>query len=207
MFRFLGFAILLATFTAGNVNAGTQREEDLSDSVRTHMCGQISDYGVPRLFFDSPEEEKRWLGDMSLRLKRILPKNSILQDPDARRNFLTALHYNAQRAAIDPQVVLAVIHVESAFRKYAISSAGARGYMQVMPFWVKNIGGDKPCGSKHNLFRLNTNLRYGTVILSHYLSVENGNLYRALARYNGSLGKPKYPNAVYKKLEKYWLWE
>ena len=88
-------------------------------------------------------------------------------------------------------MVLGLIQVESGFRKYAVSSAGARGYMQVMPFWIRVIG--EP---QHNLFSLRTNLRYGCVILRHYLNIENGDYFRALGRYNGSLGQPEYPDAV-----------
>src|SRR5262249_60849656 len=102
-----------------------------------------------------------------------------------------SLHYEATRAGLDPQLVLGLIQVESAFRKYAVSTAGAMGFMQVMPFWVKLIG-DK----EQNLFHLRTNLRYGCTILRFYLDQENGDLYRALGRYNGSLGKPEYPNMV-----------
>ncbi|MGI9298788.1 MAG: lytic transglycosylase domain-containing protein, partial [Gammaproteobacteria bacterium] len=120
----------------------------------------------------------------------------------ARREFLTAVHYEATRAGIDPQLMLAVMHVESAFRKYAISSAGARGLMQVMPFWTREIGD----GDARKLFRLRANLRYGAVILRHYLDRENGDLNRALGRYNGSLGSAKYPNLVHSKLRKYWTW-
>ena len=110
---------------------------------------------------------------------------------------------NHYAPGLDPQLVLAVIHVESAFRKYAISSAGARGLMQVMPFWTKEIGD----GEARNLFQLRANLRYGTVILRHYLDKEKGDLNRALGRYNGSLGSSKYPNLVHAKLKKHWLWD
>lgn len=202
-----GGLLLLALFVSVSAMGGEQREEDLSDSVRSLLCGQILTSEKTKLFFASPKEGQRWLTDMSARLRRVLPSNSVLQDAQARRDFLTVLHYNAQRAAVDPQLVLAIVHVESAFRKYAISSAGAQGYMQVMPFWVNSIGSDRSCGTKHNLFQLHTNLRYGTVIFGHYLDKEDGDLYRALGRYNGSLGKKKYPNAIFKKLEKYWRWK
>ena len=123
---------------------------------------------------------------MSKKLERRFP------DRRTREEFLVTVHYEAKRAGLDPQLVLGLIQVESAFRKYAVSSAGARGYMQVMPFWVKQIGhpGD-------NLFHLRTNLRFGCVILRHYLDMEKGDLYRALGRYNGSLGRPEYPNMVH----------
>lgn len=101
------------------------------------------------------------------------------------------MHYEALRARLDPQLVLGIIEVESGFRKYAVSAAGARGYMQVMPFWLKLIG--QP---KHNLFHMRTNLAYGCAILRHYLDVEKGDYFRALGRYNGSLGRPEYPNLV-----------
>lgn len=121
--------------------------------------------------------------------------------PDTRERveFLKTVYYEAQRAGLDPQLVLGLIQVESGFRKYAVSSAGARGLMQVMPFWVKAIG--KP---DQNLFHLRTNLRYGCTILRHYLDIEKGDLFRALGRYNGSLGKPDYPNAVQAAWQKNW---
>ena len=198
---FLLYVVVLLTLSPSMATAGTQREEDLSDSVRTQMRGLISEQSPTRLFFDSSQEGLRWLREMSARLVRILPSQSVLQNEEMRLDFLRALHYESTRAGLSPQLMLAIVHVESAFRKYAISSAGARGYMQVMPFWVGNIG-----ETEHNLFSLRTNLRYGTVIFRHYLDKEKGNLFRALGRYNGSLGKAKYPNAVFAKQEKYWRW-
>jgi soluble lytic murein transglycosylase-like protein len=117
-------------------------------------------------------------------------------------DFLRTVHYEATRAGLDPQLVLSIIQVESNFRKFAVSSAGARGYMQVMPFWIGLVGrkGD-------NLFNLRTNLRYGCVILRHYLDVEKGDLFRALGRYNGSLGKPQYPGLVAATLRTSWGYE
>jgi soluble lytic murein transglycosylase-like protein len=122
---------------------------------------------------------------MGKRLQRRMP------DRKTRIEFLKTVHYEARRNGLDPQMVLGLIQVESGFRKYALSIAGARGYMQVMPFWIRAIG--EP---QHNLFSLRTNLRYGCVILRHYLTIENGDYFRALGRYNGSLGQPEYPNAV-----------
>ncbi len=116
-----------------------------------------------------------------------------------RRDFLTSVHYEATRAGLDPQMVLGLIEVESGFRKYAISNAGARGYMQVMPFWVEQLG-----TQEQDLFHLRTNLRYGCTILRHYLDIENGNLYRALGRYNGTLGRPEYPNRVKTAWQRHW---
>ena len=132
---------------------------------------------------------------MSRRLEKRLP------DRQARIEFLKTVHYEAQRAGLEPQLVLGLIQVESGFKKYAVSSAGARGYMQVMPFWLKLLGADD-----HNLFHLRTNLRFGCTILRHYLDIEKGDLYRALGRYNGSLGAPEYPNLVRGAWERQWSW-
>ncbi|MEM8815256.1 MAG: lytic transglycosylase domain-containing protein [Pseudomonadota bacterium] len=135
-----------------------------------------------------------WLTDMSRRLSRQV------KDPDERIEILTNVHYEAQRAELEPELVLAVIEVESNFDRFAISVAGALGLMQVMPFWLEEIGrpGD-------NLMHIDTNLRYGCTILRHYLNKENGDLRRALGRYNGSLGKRKYPNKVIDKLTRKWF--
>lgn len=130
---------------------------------------------------------------MSSRLAKKMPERV------AREEFLLTVHYEARRAGLDPQLVLGLIQVESAFRKYAVSSAGARGFMQVMPFWAKLIG-----TTEHNLFNLRTNLRYGCTILRHYIDIEGGNLFRALGRYNGSLGKPDYPNMVLRAWDGNW---
>ncbi len=119
-----------------------------------------------------------------------------------REEFLRTVHYEASRAGLDPQMVLGLIQVESGFKKYAVSSVGARGFMQVMPFWVRAIG-----TSDHNLFHLRLNLRYGCTILRHYIDIEKGDLYRALGRYNGSLGRPKYPNLVLGAWRKHWNYE
>ena len=153
----------------------------------------ISDQAVPYLAFDTETEARAWLASMSRRLGSRLP------DRAAREEFLVTVHYEARRAGLDPQLVLGLIQVESNFRKYAVSHAGARGYMQVMPFWARLIG-----SPDHNLFHLRTNLRYGCVILRHYLDRENGDLYRALGRYNGSLGKPEYPTMVVRAWQRDW---
>jgi soluble lytic murein transglycosylase-like protein len=166
-------------------HAGNQQYEALSASVQAAMSSAISDQAVPFLAFDTAEEARTWLDAMSGKLEKRIP------DQRQREEFLVTVHYEAKRAALDPQMVLGLIQVESAFRKYAVSTAGARGLMQVMPFWVKLIG--QP---QHNLFHLRTNLRYGCVILKHYLDMEHGDYYRALGRYNGSLGQPEYPNMV-----------
>ena len=176
----------------GTAHAGTQAEEVLSASVRGVLQRAVSDRAAPRLVFASEREANSWLSEMSMRLAKRIP------DADDRLGFLKTVHYEATRAGLDPQLVLGLIEVESGFRKYAVSEAGARGYMQVMPFWVKDIGTDG-----QNLFHLSTNLRYGCTILRYYLDMENGDLFRALGRYNGSLGRPEYPNMVRAAWHKY----
>ena len=165
--------------------AGNQIEERLADSVRQRLSTQVSDRAPPTLHFRSAEDGNRWLEAMEQRLARRIP------DRKQRLELLRTVHYEALRAKLDPQLVLGIIEVESAFRKYAVSRAGARGYMQVMPFWVKLIG--QP---KHNLFHMRTNLAYGCAILRHYVDMEQGDYFRALGRYNGSLGQSPYPRAV-----------
>lgn len=183
-------ALLLLPVAA---HGGAQKYEPLSASVSSTLNRAISDQAVPHLAFDNIREARIWLTAMSSRLEKTIP------DRVAREEFLVTVHYEAKRAGLDPQLVLGLIQVESAFRKYAVSSAGARGYMQVMPFWAKLIG-----SAEHNLFHLRTNLRYGCVILRHYLDIENGNLFRALGRYNGSLGKAEYPNTVLRAWHGHW---
>ena len=178
---------------ASAAQAGAQIYTPLSASVRAVLQHSVSDQAVTNPVFASQYEADVWLNEMSRRLQKRMP------DTAYRTDFLKTVHYEAKRAGVDPQMVLGLIEVESGFRKYAVSGAGARGYMQVMPFWVKEIG-----TSDHNLFHLRTNLRYGCTILRYYLDVEKGNLYRALGRYNGSLGRPEYPNMVRAAWHKYW---
>lgn len=178
-------AVVALGAAPATVMAGAQNYEPLSASVRAAMSRSISDKGVPQLNFKAPEDGYRWLLAMSERLSTRIP------DEKYRVELLKTVHYEATRAGLDPQLVLGLIHVESGFKKYAVSTAGARGLMQVMPFWLGLLG-----ESDHNLFHLRTNIRYGCVILRHYLDIEKGDLYRALGRYNGSLGKPGYPNLV-----------
>lgn len=187
-----GGALLLSPAVAV---AGAQREETLSDDVASVMRGSINHVNPARLVFADAAEGERWLQSMSSRMARFVP------DAAERRRLLINIHYEASRAGLDPQVVLGLIEVESAFRQYAISGVGARGLMQVMPFWKNHIG--KP---SHNLFDIRTNLRYGCTILRHYNNVEKGNLPRALARFNGSLGSSKYPNAVLGAWRNRWQW-
>ncbi len=178
---------------ASAVHAGAQIYEPLADSMRAGLQASIADTPASRHAFSNPMDAVSWLTEMAQRMEKRVPYLR------TRLDLLRTVHYEASRAGLDPQLVLAVIHVESNFRKFAVSSAGARGYMQVMPFWVGLIGkkGD-------NLFNLRTNLRYGCVILRHYLDIEGGNLSRALARYNGSLGKPDYPNLVLRAMRTSW---
>jgi len=179
----LAFAMLCAVPPA---HAGNQDEERLSDSVRASLQAAIADRAVPVLLFKSgADNAHQWLSEMSRRLEGRIP------DRKQRTELLKTVQYEATRAGLDPQLVLGVMQVESGFKKYAVSSAGARGYLQVMPFWTRVIG--EP---HHNLFSLRTNLRYGCVILRYYLDRENGDFFRALGRYNGSLGQPDYPNLV-----------
>ena len=172
---------------AGNAHAGRQQYEPLTDAVRTALAAAVSDDRVGEARYEGVLEKVDWLAAMSSHLPR-------RWKPDHRQRveFLDAVRYEAQRAGLDPHLVLGLIEVESAFRRYAISHAGARGYMQVMPFWTGVIGDRDPA----KLFDMRANLRYGCTILRHYLDIERGNLFRALGRYNGSLGRPEYPNMV-----------
>ncbi|MEO2217594.1 lytic transglycosylase domain-containing protein [Chromobacterium vaccinii] len=188
----LPFCLVLAHAPAW---AGAQKEEALSANVASAMSRSISDVNAPRLVFDDPRLGQAWLAEMSSRLQKKIP------DAWMRERLLTAIQYESTRAGLDPQLVLGLIQVESGFNKYAISGAGARGLMQVMPFWPRHIG-----TPRHNLFDLSTNLRYGCTILRHYLDIERGDLYRALGRYNGSLGKPEYPDLVIGAWKRRWVW-
>ena len=172
---------------------GAQIQSPLSASVRAVLQHSIADQASTSSGFASERQEQIWLRTMSQRMRKYMP------DQEDRLDFLRTVHYEAARAGLDPQMVLGLIEVESRFRKYAISRAGARGYMQVMPFWVKDIG-----THGQDLFHLRTNLRYGCTILRYYLDMEKGNLFRALGRYNGSLGRSKYPNLVRSAWLRHW---
>jgi len=174
---------------SGQAAAGAQMEEPMIDAVRTALSSAISNQAppIPEFFdTDSRLEYLRWLGAMSDRLKK---KKS---DWETRKEFLQTVWYESKRAGLEVSLVLGLIQVESNFRKFAVSVAGARGYMQVMPFWTRVLGD----GDAGKLFHMQTNLRFGCVILRHYLDREKGDLYLALGRYNGSRGKAPYPNAV-----------
>jgi soluble lytic murein transglycosylase-like protein len=177
--------------------AGNQAEEQLSDSVRTALSQAVMQSGPPVPVLSTALEKQQfntWLITASHRLRRWK------SDPDERQDFLHTLWYEARRAGLSLSLVLGLIEVESAFRKYAISSAGARGYMQVMPFWTRSIGD----GNESALFHTQTQLRFGCVILRHMLERENGQLFFALGRYNGSRGQVAYPQAVL-SAQKKWL--
>jgi len=193
---FLGM-LLCSLLTPMAAQAGKQIYEPLSASVRAVMQRAVSDKASPRLVFDSAVEGEAWMAAMSARLAKRIP------DKAYREDFLKTVHYEAMRAGLDPQLVLGLIQVESGFKKYAVSGAGAQGYMQVMPFWVKEIGG---ASNDHNLFHLRVNLRYGCTILRHYLDIEKGNYFRALGRYNGSLGQAEYPNMVVAAWRNFWAY-
>lgn len=167
-----------------------QLEEPLADSVRSALASAIAHTAPPEPVFANTERRLaylRWLGAMSDRLQRRKP------DFQTRIEFLQTVWYETRRAGLDTTMVMGLIQVESAFRKFAISRVGARGYMQIMPFWSRLIGN----GEVAQLFDLRVNLRFGCVILRHYLDRERGDTFMALGRYNGSRGKAKYPNAVY----------
>ena len=193
MRKLIGFLILLLVSPV--VHAGAQIYEPLSASVRASLYKAVSDSVPRRTSFSSSTEELNWLDEMSRRLEKRIP------DQSRRLDFLRSVHYEASRAGLDPQLVLGLIQVESGFKKYAVSSAGARGYMQVMPFWVQLIG-----SKENNLFHIRTNLRFGCTILRHYLDIEHGDLYRALGRYNGSLGRPEYPTLVVGAWRNHWVY-
>ena len=182
-------AVCLAPWS-DDASAGKQVEEPLADAVRTALAAAVSDGAPPKPRFETTEDRLaylRWLGTASERLKR---RKSELQ---TRIDFLETVWYESRRAGLETSLVLGLIQVESGFRKYAISSAGARGYMQVMPFWARLIGDGDPS----RLFHLQTNLRFGCVILRHYLTTERSDMFMALGRYNGSRGRAEYPNLVF----------
>ena len=169
--------------------AGSQVEEPLMDAVRTALTSAIASRGPPRPVFANEHariEHERWLAATARRLQ------SRFADAQIRHEFLQTVWYEAKRARLDVPLVLGLIQVESNFRKFAVSSAGARGFMQVMPFWARVIGD----GDASKLFDLQTNLRFGCVILRHYLDQERGDLFMGLGRYNGSRGHSAYPGAV-----------
>jgi soluble lytic murein transglycosylase-like protein len=176
--------------------AGAQKQEPIDPTVLATLTAQIADRAVPFFNFRQPNDAHKWIYEMSARLRRRIP------DRKQRTELLKTIQWEATRAGLDPQLVLGLIEVESGFRKYAVSSAGARGLMQVMPFWARVF--KRP---RDNLFGLRTNLRYGCVILRYYLDLEKGDFWRALGRYNGSLGRPEYPDAVHAAWRGRWKYD
>mgnify|MGYP001764782866 CR=1 FL=1 len=196
MLRKVGKLALAASLTFGATNmaqAGGQKYEPMSAAARAHLSKALSDVAVTEVSVLRAPQTQAWLSEMSRRLTKRIP------DDEFRMEFLQTLYYEATRAGLDPELMLGLIQVESGFKKYAVSSVGARGFTQVMPFWLKVIG-----TPEHNLFHLRTNLRYGALILRHYIDIEKGDLYRALGRYNGSLGRPEYPTLVVGAWKRNW---
>jgi soluble lytic murein transglycosylase-like protein len=197
--RLAGNLLLAVVVTIGTVaalsyarlaHAGAQKEEFLANAVRGALSAAIADDRPRRVSFAAPSDHasyQKWLTAMSTRLEKRIP------EAHARLELLETVYYESKRAGLEPSLVLGLIQVESNFRKYAISSAGARGLMQVMPFWTRTIGD----GDERKLFHLQSNLRYGCTILRHYIDREGGNLFLALGRYNGSRGRAEYPNLVH----------
>ncbi|MGZ0020484.1 lytic transglycosylase domain-containing protein [Nitrosomonas sp. wSCUT-2] len=186
------FTIFVLLFS-GISSANNPHYEQLAASTQTIILHDTSDQAASYTEYAAVADNVTWLISMSRRLEKYMP--DILE----REAFLRTVYYEATRAGLDPQLVLSVIQVESGFKKYAVSHAGARGYMQVMPFWVGVIG-----HQDHNLFHLRLNLRYGCTILRHYLDKEKGDYFRALGRYNGSLGAASYPQLVFNKWQTTW---
>lgn len=179
-------SIILAGLTTSNYAQAYQDYETLKEDARILMSNSLNtDLAPKNSSFENPIVEALWIDKHMDKVKRYSP------DKTSREDLLKAVHYEAVRAGLEPEIVLGLMKVESGFNKYAISSVGARGLMQIMPFWVKVIGSEN-----HNLFDIRTNLRYGCLILRHYLEIERGDMFRALGRYNGSLGKAKYPDLV-----------
>jgi soluble lytic murein transglycosylase-like protein len=187
--------IWLALICAGPALAGAQVEEELSASVQAAMSHAVSDQAVETRLTETPEA-RAWLAEMSRRLSKKIT------DRDYREDLIASVYYEASRAGLDPEMVMGLIEVESGFRKYAVSSAGARGFMQVMPFWLQQIG-----THEQDLFHMRTNLRYGCTIMRYYLDIEHGDLFRALGRYNGSLGRAEYPNLVLAAWKNHWVYD
>jgi soluble lytic murein transglycosylase-like protein len=196
---------LLALLAPGVSFAGAQAEEPIAESalngLRSAIAGDpVEFHRIPQPLFSDTDSRLyylRWLGAMN---RRLTPK----MDWEQRRDFLQTLWYESRRASLDPALVLGLVQVESNFNKFAVSRAGARGFMQVMPFWARLLTG-KPDASV--LFHMQTNLRFGCVILRYYLrDRENGDLFMALGRYNGSRGRPEYPNAVF-RAKRVWDWK
>lgn len=186
----LQFFLLLSLALGSSVNANRIDHHGVDPELRTYLKAAIEDANS----FNDKYDAEVWMVDMSARLARYI------KDKAFRIKFLHILHREASKHGLPPEMVLAVIQIESAFKPYSLSVAGAQGYMQIMPFWRNEIG--RP---HDNLMQLETNLKYGCAILAHYLKKEKGDWIRALGRYNGSLGKLKYPRKVLNAWEKNWF--
>ncbi len=187
--------LLACGFVAGVAHAATAAGEPVPDQAHDPVLRAKLVEAIGRAdSFEDRFDAEVWLLDMSTRLQRFMP------DAQERLELLRAVHAEARAAGVEPELVLAVIEVESAFDRYAISQAGALGLMQIMPFWIDEIG-----VGEDNLFELRTNLRFGCTILKHYLDMENGDLVKALGRYNGSYGRPQYPYKVIEALHRRWF--
>jgi soluble lytic murein transglycosylase-like protein len=194
---FLSLVCLVCSVTS----AGPQREEHLADSVRIAMSSAVADLPPPTPYLPTPQDQAaygKWFRHTQTLLERKIkdkkgqPRLPELSSPELQQAFLQTVWYESRRAALDPTLVMGLVEVESGFRKFAISSAGARGVMQVMPFWTRQL-----CISDTSaLFQWQANMRFGCVILRHYLSLEKGNMHMALGRYNGSRGQQAYPLSV-----------
>ncbi|PTQ76575.1 transglycosylase-like protein with SLT domain [Nitrosomonas oligotropha] len=191
MQKLIGTLVLLSS--SSFIHANNLQYEQLSASTQTITFHEKSDQAASYIEYAAVADSVTWLINMSRRMEKYIP------DLIEREEFLRTVYYEAIRAGLDPQLVLSIIQVESGFKKYAVSHAGARGYMQVMPFWTGVIG-----HQDHNLFHLRVNLRYGCTILRHYLNKEKGDYFRALGRYNGSLGEAAYPQLVFNKWQTVW---
>lgn len=191
VFSALFLCLLLITISPFvHANKASSNKPKVDSELRDALRNAVND----ATSFEDEFAAQVWLVDMSTRLKRYI------KDDKKRLDFLRMVHQEASRADLSPELVMALIHVESGFQRFALSVVGAQGYMQVMPFWKKEIG-----RLDDNLMKTRTNLRYGCTILKHYLKREKGDWIRALARYNGSLGRTKYPEKVMMFWEKYWF--
>ncbi len=189
-FNLISFSLSVLLFSIVVTSTSQAAQPQFDPDLRLALLKAVEDNDS----FEDKYDAEVWLMDMSTRLKRWMP------DSKKRFQFLRVLHSEAKRAGVQPELVLAVIQIESAFDRFAISYVGARGYMQIMPFWKNEIG--RP---DDNLMDLHTNLRYGCTILKHYLDKEKNDHIRGLARYNGSLGRTKYPEKVLMAWEKHWF--
>jgi soluble lytic murein transglycosylase-like protein len=193
--RFLALCgLVLALAGVGSPANANQQYEPMADHLRLALRTALNAPVAPRPIFDSVGHRIHWMAEMSRRLSRRVP------DFNERTELIKTIRYEAQRVGIDPQVIFALIEVESNFRADAVSHAGAIGLMQVMPFWTKVLSN----GNVKQLYEPRVNIRYGCLILRHYLDMENGNFDRAFGRYNGSLGKMTYPNLIYDRLDRNW---